>query len=141
MTFNCDSCGQERDFYLDYGISIVNSEKHTFIRICRLCRRPKGAVPDVYWDGKPEINLADDPLTGRPRTFSSKGEKSAYLRDRGLQEAGDSYHGAPVSSLNTRAKPDGRALAMEALRKVKQMGRDNRRQEYLRIIKEGRRYA
>lgn len=95
-------------------------------------------VPDVYWDGKPEINLADGP-DGKPRTFSSKGEKSRYLKEHGLIEAGDRVRGSLVTGLESPARKDSREQVREALHRVKSMGRDVRRQEVLRIVKEGQR--
>lgn len=99
-------------------------------------------MPDVYFDGKPEENLADDPATGRPRMFGSRGEKAAYLKSRGLMEAGDTVHGAPVEvHRNQERRIDTRHEVQMALKKVRDMGRDNRRQEYLRITKEGQNRA
>lgn len=98
----------------------------------------------MFWDGKPEENLADDPVTGKPRVFFSKAEKAAYLKERGLREAGDRLHGAPAElwrNQNQIPKTDTRHEVKMALKKVQEMGRDRRRQEYLRIQKEGRRYA
>jgi len=92
----------------------------------------------VYWDGKPEENLADDPVTGQPPVFFSKGHKAAYLKSRGIVEAGDRVHGAPAMT-STPPKLDSRHEVRMALKKVSEMGRDVRRQEYLRIIKEGQR--
>lgn len=98
-------------------------------------------LPDVYWDGKPEHNLADDPLTGKPRVFGSKAEKARYLQQRGLSEAGDRVHGGYASAMDVRhTTVDDRTSALKALQHVKQMGRDVRRQEYLRIVKEGQRH-
>ena len=116
--------------------------KKVMRRYCRLCQSPKAAVPDVYFDGKPEINLADDPTTGKPRVFSSRGEKAAYLKERGICEAGDKVRGAPVMLHKEKPpKLDSRHEVQMALKRVKEMGRDVRRQEYLKIQKEGRRYA
>lgn len=141
MNFTCSQCDQRRDFFLDYGICVISAKKE-FRHICRLCRKPRGGVPDVYWDGKPEEGLADDPVTGKPRVFGSKGEKAAYLKERGLQEAGDRMNGAPPSILSQAPqRTDSRHEVRMALKKVREMGRDVRRQEYLRITKEGRRYA
>lgn len=145
MTFRCDICGQNRDFDLDFGMTIV-SGKGVLTRICRRCKRPKGGIPDVYWDGKPEENLADDPQTGMPRVFSSKAEKAAYLKSRGLMEAGDRVHGAPMSVTQMVERPshqktDSREIVRKALADVKKMGIDYRRREFLRIKKQGERYA
>lgn len=138
MTFFCDGCNKERDFENDYGIFIA-SDKNSIKRICKICRKPKAFLPDVYFDGKPEENLADDPVTGQPRVFFSKSQKADYLHEHGLREAGDLVHGAPVTfSQRPNPKTDSRHEVRLALKHVKEMGKDVRRQEYLRIIKEGR---
>jgi hypothetical protein len=109
-------------------------------RFCRWCVSGTVSDPDVFWDGKPEENLADDPVTGKPRVFISKGQKAAYLKDHGLMEAGDSVHGAPVMFHREHSrKPDSRHETLMAIKKIKEMGQDVRRQEYLRIKKEGQR--
>ena len=136
MKFLCNGCEKDCDFDLDFSLLII-TPKNVTQRFCRECRKPKVGVPDIFWDGKPEENLADDPNTGQPRVFFSKGEKARYLQERGLMEAGDRVHGAPVQlSQNQTRKTDSRPQVQEALRKVKQMSPDYRRNEFLRIKKE-----
>ena len=98
------------------------------------------AMPDVFFDGKPEHGLPDDPVTGKPRVFGSKQEKARYLQEAGLREAGDRRGG---SYLTPRAiensdfeRPQNHDSAMRAIKQVKEMGQDVRRQAYLKIIKE-----
>lgn len=92
-------------------------------------------VPDVFWDGRPEINLADGP-DGKPRVFGSKGEKALYLRERGISEAGDSHHGAPWKPTGP-APVNGREEVRKALAEVRKMSPDYRRQKYLQMLKGG----
>lgn len=99
----------------------------------------RAALPDVYWDGTAEHGLADDPRTGQPRVFASKGEKARYLRERGLVEGGDKIHGATPFSTGSGPRENPRDVAMKALHHVKQMGRDQKRKEILRILKEANR--
>jgi hypothetical protein len=141
MIFFCNGCGQNKDFR-DCRLWIV-PEKGTMLRYCKICRTVRASVPDVYWDAKPEENLADDPRTERPRVFSSKGEKAAYLKSRGLMEAGDRVHGAPVSFMHNQNRKvvDSKAEVQAALQKVKKMSPDYRRQEFLKIVKEGQNRA
>ena len=141
MNFFCNGCEQDRDFDTDYGILIITL-RDGIKRFCRSCRKPTAAAPDVFWDGKPEENLADDPNTGKARVFSSKSEKAAYLKERGIMEAGDRVHGAPVMiHQNQNRKTDSRPQVQEAIRRAMQMSPDRRRQEFLKIRKEGQRYA
>ncbi len=140
MTFYCNGCDQQRDFFLEYGMLVI-APKEGIKRYCRECRRPRAAVPDVYFDGKPEENLADGP-DGKPRVFASRGEKAAYLQSRGIMEAGDRVHGAPVEiAKNQERRIDSRHEVQMALKKVREMGSFNRRQEYLKITKEGQQRA
>ena len=133
--FVCWGCNRKKDFYeCRYWIFPNKGETQQY---CRDCFKRPVDVADVYWDGKPEINLADDPQTGQPRVFLSKGQKAAYLKEKGLSEAGDSVHGAPVMlHVEQSRKKDTRHEVKMALKQVKEMGRDRRRFEYQRIMKE-----
>lgn len=99
-------------------------------------------VPDVFWDGKAEKTLADGP-DGKSRVFGSKREKAIYLKQHHIAEAGDKVHGSFYLPA-TKQKTD-RAKAREEIRKtiahVQNMGRDYRRQQYLKIVKEAERHA
>ena len=139
MNFKCDGCLKDQS-YSELGVTII-TVYNEYKRFCRSCRSPKSVAYDIFWDGKPEENLADDPQTGQPPVFFSKGQKAAYLREKGICEAGDRVHGAPVTLVGQKHKVDSRPQVREALHKVKQMGVDARHREYNRIIKEGQRYA
>lgn len=137
----CGSCGTLNPS--SWGSSTARAEDGSYAEWCGECSVASFAgVPDVFWDGKPEENLADGP-DGKPRVFVSKGQKARYLQERGIYEAGDRFHGAPFTGL----VPGDRAAkarefqhsAAEARRKVEGMGRDVKRQEILRIIKESSR--
>src|SRR3990167_10156425 len=133
LKFICNSCEKELDFEkLSFSIISTNND---YKRFCRDCRTGKSTAHDVFWDGKPEENLADDPITGKPRVFSSKGEKAAYLKEKGLVEAGDRVHGAPLEAHKNQEikRNDSRHEVKMALKKIKEMGIDVRRQEYLKI--------
>lgn len=136
LNFHCNSCDLDRDFSSQFSILIIEKWGHGIKRFCKDCRKPKAGLPDVFFDGKPEENLADDPHTGKPRVFSSKGEKAAYLKERGIREAGDRYHGAPFASGNKPSVDSKHAVKM-ALKQVREMGADVRRQAYLKVVKEG----
>ena len=138
MNLECLNCGNKN---AARWRKVYPSKSDPF-EMCNRCGLGgSGGIPDVFWDGKPEENLADDPNTGKPRVFSSKGEKAAYLKQRGIMEAGDKVNGAPFSAVRNSYSSCGvRDEAKLALKKVKEMGRDARRREYLKIIRE-RRYA
>lgn len=103
-------------------------------------------MPDVYWDGKPEHGLPDDPKTGKPMVFSSKAEKAAYLKANGLVEAGDRVNGSKPNIVQQQAQAEAeyhaksvendREMARQALAEVRKMGIDYRRQQVLKILKE-----
>lgn len=140
MTFFCNGCN--RDTHFDNLKRSVITIKNEMLRYCRACCTSTTAVPDVYWDGKPEVNLADDPTTGKPRVFSSKGEKAAYLKERGLIEAGDRKHGAPIEMAREKEeRTSSRDEVRKTLQHIRNMGQDVRRQQYLKIMKEGQRHA
>ena len=125
--------------------STAKNEDGSYVEWCGVCSGGSFvSVPDVFWDGRPEENLADGP-DGKPITFISRGQKAAYLKEKGLYEAGDKFHGAPFTSImkedaSTR-KRRGLAEVAEARRKVQQMGQDVRRQAILKVIHDARNYA
>jgi hypothetical protein len=129
VNFHCDGCQTNRD-QADLKRCVIDQDKN-FLRYCRFCISGTAKVVDVYWDGKEEHGLADGP-DGKPRVFSSRGEKAAYLKERGLMEAGDRIRGS-YPTLEEPKRTDGKAAVKEALRKVAEMSPDYRRQEYLRL--------
>lgn len=136
MNFFCNGCCVEKDF-AECRIWVA-PDKGEIQRFCKDCKNGSATVHDVYFDGKPEENLADDPITGRPRVFSGRSEKAYYLKERGLREAGDRVHGAPVViHQNQNRRVDTKVEVQKALRQVKEMGQDVRRQAYLKVMKEG----
>lgn len=136
MNFYCNGCEITKDFS-ECRIWIA-PVKGSMQRFCKECKSGSATVYDVYFDGKPEVNLADDPITGKPRTFSGRAEKAYYLKQRGISEAGDRVHGAPIQAhQNQNIKVDRNGDVRKALRQVKEMGQDVRRQAYLKAIKEG----
>ena len=128
----CETCGNNYPARRRY----INDSKAW---ICDQCGASEIWFPDVFWDGKPEENLADGP-DGKPRVFLSRGQKAQYLRERGIYEAGDKFHGAPFTSVtreDPRVKQYRNAAAVaEARRKVESMGKDVRRQALLKVIKD-----
>ena len=139
---NCIGCGNQEAVFVRAGFFKNENEQRQFFEYCNKCGSAGSVLaPDVYWDGKPEENLADDPATGKPRVFLSKGQKARYLQERGLMEVGDPVHGAPVSLAQQKQATNHREQVKAALAHVKQMGKDYKRQEYLRIVKEGERHG
>lgn len=137
MRFICNGCDKEQT---NFARGVISAKGAEYMRFCSSCIKPRVGVPDVYWDGKPEENLADDPATGKPRVFASPGEKASYLKSRGIMEAGDRVHGAPPETWkNGTQRTNSRHEVQMALKKVREMGRDNRRQEFLKITKENQR--
>lgn len=108
------------------------------IALCRHCRKGNVKLPDVFWDGGDEIGLADGP-DGKPLRFSSRGEKARYLEEHGLREAGDTHHGAPISSVESEKRrvemqrQESRKQVSENLRRVLSMRPEDRHKEFLRI--------
>ena len=118
-------------------------ERYEFCDECGDFGSSGGGVADVFWDGSPEHGLADDPKTGQPITFSSRGEKARYLKEHHLRESGDRVHGSAIHQARSSEdegsrRIEARASAERALATVRAMGRDFRRQEYLKVLKESR---
>lgn len=139
----CGSCGALNPS--SWGTSTARNEDGSYAEWCGGCSGGSfAALPDVYWDGKPEENLADGP-DGKPITFISRGQKAKYLAERGICEAGDRFHGAPYTSVRKEDASSRRSRmaheVAEARRKVESMGRDARRQAILKVIKEARAHA
>ena len=136
----CLGCGNDKA----YCTNTVLYEKGRSIEVCDRCGNAEFCVvPDVYVDGKPDENLPDDPRTGNAPIFSSKLEKALYLRQHHLVEYRGREHGGPAipREVPSYSREQGRHEALKALHRVKQMGRDVRRQEYLKIVKEGEKRA
>ena len=110
---------------------------------CNVCGEVgNSGVSDVFWKpGMEEHGLPDDPKTGKPMVFNSKGEKARYLSANNLVEAGDRMRGAPASILREQGrKENNREVALQALHHVKQMGQDRRREEFNRLRRESGRF-
>lgn len=124
----CGSCGNTKAFRTVSG----NGWEY-----CDRCGQvPSVAHADVYFDGKEEHGLADDPATGRPRVFGSRNEKARYLREHNLSEAGDKVRGAPPSAAQMEGSRNEGVSAAQAIQYVRQMGSDVRRQEMNRLRRE-----
>jgi hypothetical protein len=96
--------------------------------------------PDVYVDGKPDMNLPDDPKTGKPPVFTSRLDKQRFLKQHKLIEVRGRERGGPsIPSSEPQYDPaKSKHETMMALKHVREMGRDQRRQEYLRITQSRR---
>jgi hypothetical protein len=94
-------------------------------------------IPDVYVDYKPELNLPDDPRTGKPPVFTSRQEKAKFLKEHHLVEVKDKEHGGP--SLPSCEQPQNREQNIHGIRmilkNIREMGRDVRRQQFLKVLK------
>lgn len=135
----CGGCKNAEASFVKAGFFKGESGKREFYEYCDKCGGAGPVhIPDVFWDGKPEENLADGP-DGKPVVFFSKGQKARYLQERGIYEAGDTHHGAPVTSLVSESREERRRRNLDAVRsarmKVESMGKIYRRQEFLRLTK------
>jgi hypothetical protein len=134
----CDGCGNKAATFLKAGFFKNEKNEREYFEYCNVCGQVGSVgVADVYWDGTPEHGLPDDPKTGEPHVFASRSEKARFLRENHLVEAGDRVHGSMIrhSRGNDETPQDSRQEVERALAHVRKMGRDVRRQEYLRIVK------
>ena len=126
----CGGCGNENAFRFF---------KSRNFECCDRCSNLNAfGTPDVYWDGKEEHGLPDDPKTGKPMVFGSKFEKARYLKEHNLVESGDRIRGGHATIFRDTPKQDDSMEAVnKALAFVKQMGSDRRREEFRKILKSG----
>jgi hypothetical protein len=140
MISYCNGCQKDVDF-AEIKKWVIPKEGKALLRFCRSCFVGMVYFPDIYFDGKPQEDLADDPRTGKPRVFSCRSEQAQYLKERGLSQVSAKESGAPVMfHKEQNRRIDTRHEVQMALKKVKEMGRDVRRSEYQRIMKEGYRH-
>jgi hypothetical protein len=134
----CNGCGNKAASRIRAGFFTNEQNKREHYEYCDRCGDIGiPSVPDVYFDGKPEHGLPDNPKTGKPYEFSSKFEKARFLKDNHLKEAGDTVHGSMVHHTREHApKDNAREVANRALSHVKQMGADYRREQYLKIVRD-----
>lgn len=136
---NCNNCGNIKA----YRCAVWHEEDESGKRVMRECCDRCGnagavSVSDVFWDGKPEINLADDPRTGKPMVFESRAAKAAYLKEHGLVQVDGRNHGSLGYGVSSTAEKDFRPMIRETIREVKNMGRDVRRSMVWKIIKDAK---
>lgn len=91
----CDNCGSTTWHYF----RIKCSDTQELYRGCSNCLSQKtpGLAPSVYFDPSKGSDQTDPNLCNRDGTripFSSKREKAAILKQKGIREAGDKVHGA-----------------------------------------------
>lgn len=131
-------CGNENAIRIHGEWQRQEKEGRRYVEFCERCGDLLTlSFSDVYWDGKPEPCLADDPRTGQPRVFLSRAQKAQYLKENGLREAGDRVRGAPKHYDHSNSHPVDRAANREAARKalaeVRKMGAQYRRDKFLEI--------
>jgi len=133
----CSGCGNKEAYKTASMFTENEQGERVNTEWCDRCGTVSNVwMPDVFWDGKPEENLADG-ADGKPRVFGSKRDKAIYLKSKGIFEAGDSYHGAMMSATRVPARDTRKSLEQtrEAIRKAKSMGADVRRREIHRMMK------
>lgn len=132
-------CGNKEAYRLRVGHYKDEDGAVRKYEYCNVCGE-LGAlyVPDVYFDGKPEKNLAD--VNGKPVEFLSKGQKAKYLKERGMVEAGDRVKGGTAfDGVFRKHAPDRETIRHEsalAVKQVREMGKDFKRQEIQKIIRQ-----
>lgn len=105
--------------------------------VCDVCGDARNVlVPDLHFvPGKPEVNLPDDPTTGKPPVFQTRREMAAYLKKHHLVQVRDREHGGPaippaVPKVDRSASYD---RTRRMLKMFKEMGRDRFRQELYKV--------
>jgi hypothetical protein len=57
-------------------------------------------IPDVYWPGHTHTNPNITDNMGREIELTSRSQKARIMREKGLSEAGDRYHGSVAGNYN-----------------------------------------
>ena len=88
----CTHCGSKAAFV----IFVKYDPKKGRIDSCNRCSNTSvGTLHDVYWPGGSHYNdNICDAKTGKPIELTSRGQKARVMREQGLSEAGDFYHGS-----------------------------------------------
>lgn len=88
---HCSGCNREDAWNVR---TIV--DKGEFVSSCNFCGgyRPAGLeYSDVYFPGPHSCqNITDD--NGKPVFFETRSQKAQYMREKGIQEAGDRIRGS-----------------------------------------------
>jgi len=119
MALSCRGCGNSAAYRVQ-----ARMIENKIIDICDRCGDVGSAhVPDVYWPGhayKSE-NITD--ANGNPILLTSRRHKAEVMREQGLSEAGDKYHGSRVETLKHMVpehKVDAKAEVRAALQQAAQ---------------------
>lgn len=133
---NCNNCGNTKAYRQVCWHEDDEKGNRVYREVCDRCGSAGSvSVSDVYWDGKPEVNLADDPATGRPRVFGSRGEKARYLKDHGLMQVDGRNHGGLGYGSSSTVPKDWKPVIRETIRNVQNMGRDVKRSLIWKMLK------
>ena len=91
----CTHCGSKEAFVISVMWDPVNGRKS----FCNMCSNTRPSTfHDVYWPGGAHYNdNICDKKTGKPIELTSRGQKARVMKEQGLSEAGDLYHGSRFS--------------------------------------------
>lgn len=99
MALSCRGCGNDKAYRV--SVRLIGG---TYTDICNRCGSVGSTyVPDVYWPGQAykSENITDK--NGNPILLTSRRHKAEVMREQGIVEAGDRYHGSRMESLNHMA--------------------------------------
>lgn len=122
MALKCRGCGNDHAYRV--SIRLVGED---YVDICNRCGDVGSTyVPDVYWPGyayKSE-NITDK--NGEPILLTSRRHKAEVMRQQGIVEAGDRYHGSRMSLLqkmvperNRNSRADVRSAIQNAAEQMR----------------------
>lgn len=107
MNFLCAQCGDNKDFMTQFSVLLIEKWGAGIKRFCKLCRKPKSGLLDVYFKGEHvDENLRSwDFPSNTPIT--SRADKLRRMKACNVREAGDRVHGAtsfdPISHRHAEA--------------------------------------
>lgn len=86
----CSTCNNEA-----HHVHVSIDEKGKKTESCNRCGSYSTTWrPDVYWPGHPHTNPNITDRMGREILLTSPRHKAQVMREQGLSEAGDRYHGS-----------------------------------------------
>lgn len=90
----CRNCGEA-----SHHISTKISDAGMPMDTCTNCGDVgNSGLPDVYWPGYTHKNDNICDMMGKPIELTSRRHKAQVMKEKGLRESGDPYHGTRIGS-------------------------------------------
>ena len=99
----CGTCGEEC-----YHSHVAYSDSGERMETCNNCGNVTITyIPDVYWPGHVHTNPNITDRMGHPIELTSRRHKAQVMRQQGISEAGDRFHGSVSGNYSYFVPPRG----------------------------------